>query len=81
MSRLTLKFSPETAHILKVVAAKKEISKRKYVLGVLNRALKREKRNLSAYDLMKDVIGCFDSGKRDVSTNPKYMKGFGKWRR
>ncbi len=29
---------------------------------------------------MKDGLGCFDSGKTDKSTNPKYMKGFGKWR-
>jgi len=37
MSKLTLKFSPQIANILKVVAAKKNISKRKYGLGVVYR--------------------------------------------
>ena len=80
MSRLTLKVSPEMAHLLKVVAAKKGISKAKYALDVLNRALKRERTRLSMYDLMKDSIGCFSSGKKDLSTNPKYMAGYGRSR-
>ena len=32
----------------------------------------------SAYDLLKDSFGCFDSGLGDLSTNPKYMEGFGR---
>lgn len=32
----------------------------------------------SAYDLMKDTFGCVDSGLGDLSTNPKYMEGFGR---
>jgi hypothetical protein len=28
-------------------------------------------------DLMKDYIGIVDSGVTDLSTNPKYMEGFG----
>lgn len=33
----------------------------------------------SCYDLADEagMIGCVDSGKRDLSTNPKHMKGFG----
>jgi len=30
----------------------------------------------SAYDIMKDLCGVFD-GPGDLSTNPKYMEGFG----
>lgn len=30
----------------------------------------------SAYDMMKDVCGIFE-GPGDLSTNPKYMEGFG----
>jgi hypothetical protein len=81
MSRLTLKLPPDMAHLLKVVAAKKGISKPKYALEVLNRALKKERTRLSLYDLMKDSIGCFSSGKKDLSTNPKYMAGYGRSRR
>ncbi len=32
----------------------------------------------SAYDLLKDTFGCVDSGLGDLSTNPKYMEGFGR---
>ena len=32
----------------------------------------------SAYDLLKDSFGCVDSGLGDLSTNPKYMEGFGR---
>ena len=31
---------------------------------------------VSAYDLAKDVVGSLD-GPEDLSTNPKYMEGFG----
>ena len=33
---------------------------------------------LSAYDLMKDDLGCVDSGLGDLSTNPKYLDGYGR---
>lgn len=32
----------------------------------------------SAYDLVKDLIGKQSGGPGDLSTNPKYMEGFGK---
>ncbi|HBJ82944.1 MAG TPA: hypothetical protein DDZ88_03525 [Verrucomicrobiales bacterium] len=32
----------------------------------------------SAYDLLKDGFGCVDSGLGDLSTNRKYMEGFGR---
>jgi hypothetical protein len=35
-----------------------------------------EKR-LSLHDQMKDVCGIIKGGPRDLSTNPKYMEGFG----
>ena len=31
----------------------------------------------SFYDLVKDDLGCFDSGVTDLATNPKYMEGYG----
>ena len=33
---------------------------------------------LRAYDLMKDDLGCVDSGLGDLSTNPKYLEGYGR---
>ena len=36
-----------------------------------------KKRPLSVYDLSKDLIGKFH-GPRDLSTNKKYMRGYGR---
>jgi predicted DNA-binding protein len=35
----------------------------------------------SCHDLMHDVCGSLRSGVKDLSTNKKYMKGFGEWKR
>ena len=32
----------------------------------------------SAYETLKDACGCVDSGVRDLASNPKHMKGFGR---
>jgi hypothetical protein len=40
----------------------------------------RRKRALSAYELFKPYIGVI-SGPGDLSTNPKYMEGYGQSRR
>lgn len=32
---------------------------------------------MSAYDMAKDYAGCLGDGPADLSTNPKYMEGFG----
>ncbi len=68
------------------------LAKRAKRLGVSKSEVAREalKQNLeesdsnsveeepSAYDVLKDDLGCFESGVGDLSTNPKHMKGFGK---
>ena len=76
---LTLKVPREMAAKLEAVAAKKRVAKSKYVRDVLSSALNKERQQPSLNDLMKDAIGCFD-GPSDLSTNPKYLKGYGKWR-
>jgi len=35
----------------------------------------------SCHDLMADVCGSFRSGVTDLSTNKKYLKDLGKWKR
>jgi predicted transcriptional regulator len=78
MTTITVKLSPETAAKLNAVAARKGVTKSQYIREALEAALKKEKTKPSLYDLMKDGLGCFDSGITDKSTNPKYMKGYGK---
>jgi predicted DNA-binding protein len=74
---ISLKLPPPLDARLKAIAEKRRISKSAYIRSLLEEGLKREKVKPSAYDLLKDVIGCFDSGASDKSTNPKYMKGYG----
>jgi Arc/MetJ-type ribon-helix-helix transcriptional regulator len=49
--------------------------------SVVREALERERsgkeRPKSCHDLLQDVCGSFD-GPPDLSTNPKYMEGFGR---
>jgi hypothetical protein len=33
---------------------------------------------VSAYEMMKEYCGKYDSGIADLSTNPKHMEGFGR---
>jgi hypothetical protein len=35
-------------------------------------------RAISAYEMMKDYCGAFDSGIEDLGSNPKHLEGFGK---
>ena len=77
---ISLKLPREMGLKLKAVAAQKRIPQSKYIRDLLGDALKKEKTGPTLYDLMKDGIGCFDSGLKDLATNPKHMKGFGKWR-
>jgi len=37
-----------------------------------------ENQEVSAYDLAKEWAGCVESGIGDLSTNKKYLQGFGK---
>jgi metal-responsive CopG/Arc/MetJ family transcriptional regulator len=79
MPTLTLKVPRELAAKLNAVAARKRVPKSQYVRDVLSAALNKEKQKPSLHELMKGAIGCFD-GPSDLSTNPKYLKGYGKWR-
>ncbi|MGH9554173.1 MAG: hypothetical protein ACRD3W_32650 [Terriglobales bacterium] len=49
------------------------------LLRVLDSAEKpKSKKQVTAYDLMKDVIGKYSFGVGDLATNPKHMEGFGR---
>jgi predicted transcriptional regulator len=81
MTTLTVKVPDEVAAKLKAVATRRRISKSQIVRDALVKELKSSPTKANLYDIMKEGIGCFDSGVTDLATNPKHMKGFGKWRR
>ena len=52
--------------------------------SAITRAALEQSRNKTApscHDLMQDACGSLRSGVRDLSTNKKYLKGFGEWKR
>ena len=46
----------------------------------IKKNLEEQKRQaqLTAYDVMKDGCGILKDGPRDLATNPKYLKGYGR---
>jgi hypothetical protein len=85
MSTLTLELSDSLFARLLAASAKRHLPPAELARETLERTLIADESSAeadddgpSAYDLLKDSFGCFDSGLGDLSTNPKYMEGFGR---
>ncbi len=78
---ISLKVPASVGAKLQSVAASKRISKSEYVRFTLISALNAEEEKPSAFELLHDLAGSVASGKKDIATNPKYLKGYGEWRR
>ena len=59
--------------------AKGRITKSRLIRESLEQALhkRRPRRDVSAYDLARDVIGSLKGLHEDLAVDPKYMEGFG----
>jgi Arc/MetJ-type ribon-helix-helix transcriptional regulator len=74
---------PGTLHAKLARAAKsRKTSKSELMRAALDQFLNNEqrpsaRRTVSALELAGDLVGCI-AGPGDLSTNPKYMEGFGK---
>ena len=80
MKTITVKLPDELALRLERRAALKGRSKSELVRESIERYFSAEsavEEPPSAYDLIKDDLGCIDSGVTDLSSNPKHMEGFG----
>ena len=55
-------------------------SESEIVREAIEEYVKKHHRAPTAYDLAEKmgIIGCFDSGHEDLSTNPAHMEGFGR---
>jgi hypothetical protein len=83
MPTISLKVSEETAAYLTAESKRLRVSKSRILREAIEerrRKSKSKKAKPSLYDRMKGGIGCIDSGVTDLSTNKKYMEGFGKWK-
>jgi len=86
MSTLTIELPDDLAARLEAASEQSHVPPAQLVRAALEKALPAPVPGFpadgpSAYDLMKDGFGCISSGVRDLATNPKYLEGFGEWRR
>ncbi|MBE0544781.1 MAG: hypothetical protein IH623_25870 [Verrucomicrobia bacterium] len=86
MSTLTLELPDELAARLEATSTQRQVPPAQIVREALENALPGSSSaelqpGPSAYDVLKDLVGCVDSGRTDLATNPKHMEGFGQWRR
>ncbi|MCZ6672573.1 MAG: ribbon-helix-helix domain-containing protein [Verrucomicrobia bacterium] len=58
--------------------SKSEVAREAFVQLLGDKSQESVEEEPSAYDILKDDLGCIDSGIGDLSTNPKHMEGFGK---
>jgi predicted DNA-binding protein len=64
---------------LEALALRRRVPKSQIIRESIESSLNGKKAlKVSAYDVMKSVCGIVRSGHKDLSTNPKHMKGFGR---
>jgi len=80
MTTITCKIPDELNEQLEAEASRKLLPKSVLVREALERSLKhrKESRGKTAFDRVKNLCGIIKEGPTDLSTNPKYMKDFGK---
>ena len=83
MKTITIKLPEDLAVRLAKRAKRLGVSKSEIAREALKQNLEENDSNAieeepSAYDLLKDDLGCFESGVGDLSTNPTHLKGLGK---
>lgn len=80
MTTITCKIPESLNAELEAVAQRKDISKSEVVRQAIEANLEEDKRRgaLSAFDVMQDACGIIKGGPRDLATNPRHLKGFGR---
>lgn len=68
---------------LELHARRSGISLSQLVIETLEPRLKRPRANgrRSLYEMSKDLCGSVRGGPRDLAANPKYLTGYGAWKR
>ena len=80
MKTITIKVPDELAIRIQKGADRLGISKSAFIRESIEKEFQNGtfvEESPSFYDLVKDDLGCIDSGLTDLSTNPKHMEGFG----
>lgn len=79
MSTQTIYLPEALKDRLRIEARLRGVSMSGFVRSCLEADLKQKRPSL--YERTKDLCGSVSSGIPDLATNPKYMKGFGEWRK
>lgn len=79
MERITVRVDPRLKNDLEAVAARKGVKPSEIVRQALEEHLKEQAPRESCLDIAMrtGLIGCVKGLPTDLSTNPKYMEGFG----
>ena len=80
MNTLTIKIPPMLEQELQQLSEQAHLSKSELVRRALTAFIAHRKSVaplVSALDQAGDLVGCFDGGPTDLSTNPEYLKAFG----
>jgi hypothetical protein len=81
MNTLTIKIPPGLEQELLQLCEQTHLSKSELVRRALTAFVTQRKSAepfVSVLDLAGDVVGCFDGSPPDLSSNPVYMKDFGR---
>jgi len=80
MTTITCRIPEKMDAELDAVAEKRKVPKSAVVREAIAANLQEQTKQgrLSAYDVMKEACGVVKIGRRDLATNAKYMKGFGR---
>lgn len=76
MYTISLRVDDELKEEMAEYAVNQNINQSEIIRRALNIYLKENSKRGSFYELTKDIVGSY-SGPSDLSTNPKYMEGFG----
>lgn len=81
MSTLTIKISPDLEQALLQTSEQAHLSKSEVVRRAIVAYINQRKTVapfVSALDQAGDLVGCFSGAPADLSSNPRYLDGFGK---
>jgi hypothetical protein len=80
VTTISLKLPESLAKELELEARRRGVTKSALIRGAVTREVRgaRSSRKPSCYDLSRDLCGCLKGGPRDLSTNKKYMEGYGR---
>ncbi len=82
MNTLTVKISDQLEQALEQVIAEEHLSKSELVRRALTSYIVQRTTKttpfLSALEQAGDLVGCFEGGPEDLSSNPKHLSDFGR---